>query len=513
MALKKKIAILGVVLVILVVGGFLLWGAVETYTGLPSFCGTTCHIMDKPYKSWQKDLHSEKKVACVKCHYAPGEKKTLRAKMRSAAQGIGYAADPKNPHFKEVRKRAPVTDASCSMKECHPAEKILDKKIRYTNLAADSKFMKGVDKAALRKKPVEYKSLDEIKAAGGMPFIHKTHMEKLVEGQKMHCNTCHQHVGAETHFEVPKELCSLCHFKNAKYNEGRAKCSLCHIIPDKNLRKEAGPGKAPDADSKEEKKEPITHQSLEKNKVSCQSCHFVVLGSADIKLQACSDCHDEKAKLEFTKKERSQRTKADIKLMHENHVAHQSADCFQCHGSLDHRKVVDYAKAITDDCTLCHGETHAYQRMLLAGNIIQGQPEVPGLMNPVNTNCMGCHTKMRHDDVKGITVSAGTDEGCVGCHTKRHTEMLKEWKEKTAAEVKSATEVEQQAIAALKKARSGKAPKDKLAKAEAMFNEAEKYLNVVRHGNGVHNKKYSLILLDTALGKFEEMINYLEKGN
>jgi F0F1-type ATP synthase membrane subunit b/b' len=75
--------------------------------------------------------------------------------------------------------------------------------------------------------------------------------------------------------------------------------------------------------------------------------------------------------------------------------------------------------------------------------------------------------------------------------------MLDEWKEKIKEELEMAEEVRQEALTALRDSK-GKVPKKELAKAEAMFNKAEKYFNIVQHGNGVHNKKYSIILIDAA---------------
>ncbi|UCE79011.1 MAG: NapC/NirT family cytochrome c [Nitrospiraceae bacterium] len=505
MALKKKVLILILlagISIAIVIG--LIFG-MEAYTSTAKFCGTTCHIMQKPYKSWKKDIkHFEEEVACIECHYAPGEKRTLKAQFRSMGQLFSYLAEPE---VDEVRKRAAVSDKSCTVSDCHPPEKYLDKKIRYTNLSKDSKFMKGFDEAENKENPKEYESLDEIMADKGIPFIHKTHEEKTVEGQKMHCNTCHQHVAAENHFEVPKEACYLCHFKHEKYNEGRGKCSLCHEIPTKRLRKEKGP----EPEDPKKKKKPITHQSMEKKNVPCQGCHFVIQGGGDLKLEACYDCHDADEELEITKKEHGEITKEDKKKMHETHIAEQHANCFQCHEPMEHREVPEFNTAIAEDCSLCHGETHTYQRMLLAGDVLKGEPKVPALMDPVKTNCMGCHIKIKHDRVKGQKVAKATHESCVGCHTKRHEAMLKEWNDKIKEELAVAKEVRQEAVTALRKAK-GKASKKQLAKAEAMFNKAQKYFNIVQHGNGVHNKKYAIILLDAALNNYEDMIDYLAEG-
>ena len=43
------------------------------------------------YETWQADLHGGKlDIACVECHYAPGERTTLKAKFRGLSQVASY---------------------------------------------------------------------------------------------------------------------------------------------------------------------------------------------------------------------------------------------------------------------------------------------------------------------------------------------------------------------------------------------------------------------------------------
>src|SRR5688572_1209922 len=70
----KRLAVTAAVLI--VIGGALLVVA-EHKTSQPEFCGS-CHIMEDYYQSWGKDIHGTKlNVACVECHYAPGERTTV----------------------------------------------------------------------------------------------------------------------------------------------------------------------------------------------------------------------------------------------------------------------------------------------------------------------------------------------------------------------------------------------------------------------------------------------------
>ena len=45
-----------------------------------------------------------------------------------------------------------------------------------------------------------------------------------------------------------------------------------------------------------------------------------------------------------------------------------------------------------------------------------------------------------------------------------------------------------------------------------MLAEGRGHLSMVRLGNGVHNKKYAIMLLDAALTSFEDMMDSLEES-
>ncbi|MBW1819555.1 MAG: cytochrome C, partial [Deltaproteobacteria bacterium] len=51
---------------------------------------------------------------------------------------------------------------------------------------------------------------------------------------------------------------------------------------------------------------------------------------------------------------------------------------------------------------------------------------------------------------------------------------------------------------------------NKLAEARQMLAEGRENINIVQFGNGVHNKKYSLLLIDAAINKYDELIEYVE---
>ena len=441
------LVILGVIFIIVAAG---IVGS-EYYTSQPEFCGS-CHIMKKPFDSWARSKH--KAVKCVECHYAPGESSDLKAKFKGLGQLFTYFATKE----REVRKPTKINDISCMTSKCHPKQKLNDNKFKF-------------------KEKVFY--------------IHKTHFEKTIEGQSLHCQTCHQHVSVDKHFEVPKEACFLCHFKNADFNKGRSKCSLCHEIPTKSLQKQKEEAK-PD-------EKPVTHQSLEEAKVPCQSCHYeLIRGKGEIKEEECLDCHDAPEALE---------NKNDKKLMHEQHVAGQNAKCFDCHKPIQHKKI-DFLDPVRESCFICHPDHHTYQKLLLVGDKRKDVMKTPGLMHNVKTNCIGCHKDER--DIKGEKVLYGSAKTCVACHTEKHEGMIKEWKDKIKDELNSAKEIEKEALEAVEKAK-GKITEEKLKKAIAMIKEGQEDMQIVEYGGGVHNQKYSIQLLDIAMNNFEDAIDLLKE--
>jgi glyoxylate carboligase len=88
--------------------------------------------------------------------------------------------------------------------------------------------------------------------------------------------------------------------------------------------------------------------------------------------------------------------------------------------------------------------------------------------------------------------------------------MAKEWKEKTKEEMDGAIEIEKEAKDAIKNAK-GKVTKKKLEQAISMVAEGRENLNIVEYGGGVHNKKYSVMLLDAAMNSFEDAIDLLSE--
>ncbi len=246
----KKVLLLATVFVPVVFSSSYLYGEEKAYLAESPmaltkpksqfFCGF-CHVLtyprviEKAYTSWKADKHSARGIGCKVCHYPPEtlgfkisehkkipedekavlKKKTEKEFMRTELEVLSRLITIMNMEGAVVRTRPRIDDRSCTTSKCHESkeDEFMTKKIKLT------------DKA--------------------LPFIHENHYDrkKWIDGQEMHCTTCHQHEAGQNHFEVSKDKCFLCHFKNLALNEERSKCSLCHEVPTKPLQTQKTEGK------------------------------------------------------------------------------------------------------------------------------------------------------------------------------------------------------------------------------------------------------------------------------
>jgi hypothetical protein len=445
------------------------------------FCGY-CHVLSYPkvikkaYLSWKDSKHKE--IGCVQCHYPPEqlkyeipehkripkEKKDTSDKsaidfMKTELEVLSRLITVLNMDSSVARTKPRLDDRSCTTSRCHPT----------TGEGKEGEYW--------TKKIEVAKYVREDKSEAVVTLTHEKHFdkEKWVEGHEMHCTTCHARETEGKHFEVSRDKCFLCHFKNLALNEKRAQCALCHEVPTKPLQKQKKEG------AKEEEK-PVTHQSLEEAKVPCESCHRqLVEGMGLVNEERCYTCHEKSEEIS------------------------QSAHCFNCHEPVAHKEA-DFIDVARSECSICHPDHHKYQKLLLAGKEFKNIPKTPGLMYGVKTNCLACHKGNKI--VKGEEVWHGTGKACAACHTEKHEEMAKEWKDKTDEELKNAKEIEKEALDAIENAQE-KVSKQKLDDAASMLKQGQEYMSLVEYGGGVHNKKYSVMLLDEAMNSFEDAIDLL----
>jgi hypothetical protein len=461
------------------------------------FCGY-CHVLSYPkvikkaYLSWKDSKHKD--IGCVQCHYPleqlqykipehkriPKDKKDTPDKsamdfMKTELEVLSRLITVLNMDSSVTMTKPRLDDRSCTTSKCHPT----------TGEGKEGEYWT---------KQIEFaKYVREDKSEAVVSLTHEKHFdkEKWVEGQEMHCTTCHARETEQRHFEVSREKCFLCHFKNLALDEKRAKCSLCHEVPTAPLQKQKKEGAG-------EEEKPITHKSLEEAKVPCESCHRqLVEGMGLVNEERCYTCHEQSEEIS--------KDPLNKKLMHEKHVADQTAHCFNCHESILHKEA-DFIELAKNNCSACHPDHHLFQKMLITGDERKGIPKTPGLMYEVKTNCLSCHKEEKL--VKGEKVAHGAAKACVSCHTEKHEGMVKEWKDKTGEELKNAKEIEKEALETIENAKD-KASKKAMEKATSMVKEGQENMRIVEYGGGVHNKKYSVMLLDEAMNNFEDAIDLL----
>ncbi|MCP3669315.1 MAG: cytochrome C [Gammaproteobacteria bacterium] len=470
------------------------YGGIEYYTSQSSFCGGSCHTMTEQYEAWKGNTHHKSnnknamQAECIDCHFLPGDKHSLKAKFEGLRHLAAYLYDPKAP----LPIRPVIKDGACLQSGCHNRENLAQVEIQYTEKVR---------------------------------FKHEVHFsDKALDGHEITCDTCHFKTTEDKHFEVPKDICFLCHLKLDKptldkaqmvdgeveqikfenrpsisFNEGASRCDICHKIPTRSLQGQLKVGDPANT------KEPITHQSIKKAGVACESCHFeVVAGHGEINTgnvvsNGCLRCHNTSQTL--------MASAGDRDLMHGKHVPNK-ADCFDCHTVVEHKNRTDHLDFVRKDCQLCHVDQHKYQKMLLAGVPVDEEISgAPHLMYKVNTNCMACHLKKSVRN--GHEVRTASGDTCAACHTKQHRKMLGDWKRTLVKEVADAQELEKEARDLLDELK-GNLNKEQLIQAEAKIAKGSELINIVRVGNGVHNKKYAVTILDGAFGNFEDTIELLE---
>ncbi|MCG8017087.1 MAG: NapC/NirT family cytochrome c [Candidatus Thiodiazotropha sp. 'RUGA'] len=477
---------------------FIAYQGVEYYTSQSSFCGGSCHTMTEQYEAWKSDYHHKEnnpngmQADCIDCHFLPGEHKSLKAKYEGLRHLAAYLYDPKAP----LPIRPVIQDGACLQSGCHNQKKLAQKEIAMTE---------------------------------NVRFKHAVHLgDKALDGDKITCDTCHFKTTEKKHFEVPYEICFLCHLKLQKptleiarmgeccedgsyqkisfagkpsvnFNEGKSRCDICHTIPTSSLQSQL------QVDDDTTTKKPITHQTIQQADVACESCHFeVVKGHGEIETgnvvsNGCLTCHNRSQTLLASASDRS--------LMHGKHIP-DKADCFDCHSVVEHRNRTDHLDFVREDCQLCHVNQHKYQKLLLSGAPVDSEISgAPHLMYEVNVNCMACHLKKAVSRGHDVRTAAG--DTCAACHTEQHYKMLDDWKSQLTREVESAEEVEAEAIQLLTASR-GSLSQQQLNQAEEMIAKGSELLNVVRVGNGVHNKKYAITILDGAFGNFEDTIELIK---
>lgn len=488
--LKRNVSIL----VVLFCG--VSFAAVE-WTSTPRFCGTTCHIMDSYYVSWQASSHRQ--VACVECHIPPGAMSYFEAKLN----GLGQVVDDVLNRT-STKPSASVSDFACLRSGCHVTEKL--GKVEQTEKR-------------------RYK------------FDHTKHLDIEYKGLPLRCTTCHSHVKGENHFEVNTNICVNCHLLEPLPAKKLAELNL-HAFPkipastplnagvvaaatgageDPPSAPKAAASEAPatadkkplvaptacttchDAPNKPFKYQGLTidHSEYLRFGSQCSSCHKnATLQPPPIESGQCLECH-EFGRERFT----------NVDDMHRVHATGgHKVECFSCHGVIRHGPEAQVAVLQEFDCQKCHQGQHMVQRNAYATAHVAEHAD--GTPNPdddavspmflVHVDCTGCHIKPSPLSMKptsGATVNKAVPEACDKCHQPGFgARLVPNWQKATHAMFDGVQ-------ALLPTSENPWASGDPAAM--RLVDEAKKLLELVRVDNswGVHNPRYTEQLLEQARDK------------
>ena len=272
--LSRRLIKVGIGLGALCLLGGAFVGVAEHHTAQPSFCAS-CHVMEPYYATWKADTHGGRlNVACVDCHYAPGERTTFAAKLRGLSQVASYFSG----RYGKTRPRAHVAPESCMTAACHGDGKFMDKPLQVGTVSfLHSKHLKHTDQddqTALTRLEMVKKELEQqlgadrfarlIEAAQQIGpadvrvdamlrlcvewsaklerpallelFQLEHRSVRIAQLHSLQCVDCHANSmqtsdsrllnlkpagqDGQHHFQVQKSSCYTCHFNNQAFNTG-----------------------------------------------------------------------------------------------------------------------------------------------------------------------------------------------------------------------------------------------------------------------------------------------------
>jgi nitrate/TMAO reductase-like tetraheme cytochrome c subunit len=560
----KRLTIIAIVGIVLVVGVVLY---AEHRTSQPSFCGS-CHIMEPYYASWKDDLHGDRLgVACVDCHYAPGERTTVKAKLRGLSQVFSYISG----RYGSTRPRAHVSNLSCMTGECHGDGKFMDKQISLGTVTfvhakhlKYDKVKRDDSKAALaqltdtiRDKLGEerFGQLQAIANQAGPAAERISNMLALVESwsvevtreevenfsqlqhlqvrvaqlDDLQCTNCHSYSGrepqlnqgpsSEHHFSASSSACYTCHFNNEGFNTGTNRCLMCHSLPTQQItvHPELNAEEQARLDTSALAAAPVKmdHQTILERNVDCIACHADVASEdSQVTRRDCERCHDQPR---FFKDWTQPFTLDVVAQYHKAHVAGQRAKCLDYHSEIHHELVREEAPETAQpgflttamsNCTYCHPNQHAEQINLLRGAGGQGVAQsTPNMMFGARTNCYGCHTKVEMGDAMH-EMAAQAASGCTTCHGDKHADTFEKWKLGIELSREDAEQAYTNAQTLFDEASD--LPAESRQQVSDLLAAAKADLEMVRGGNGLHNVTYAMELLDSVTQRCQEAAELLE---
>lgn len=515
----------------------------EAYTARPTFCGS-CHIMDRPYRSWSRDVHGSKVGArCVDCHYAPGEQHTIKARFRGLSQLMSYFAGASAAG----RRTAHAPGASCVTAECHGNDGFMDAAVKVQSTSFShrrhlqpAEAVKACEarlaeqrKALLAQMHPDVLALwEKTSGVGGesgpadkaLAVKCKEYPAplrdaliaylKLREAQRrlgqlvdLSCATCHViDPTGDKHIATAKDVCYTCHLANRPVHERMGECLTCHQPGSKGVivhdRHDSGT-------SIIQARVVMDHKEMLEKAVDCDVCHSgVVSGTGRATRAACRDCHDDDADL----KGMDDRTAECVQQMHRSHAPDQRARCRDCHEPISHplpspaadSNVLAALSPARAECGSCHPDHHRPQiDMLLGRGGIPAHGEGrPNPMAGVQADCHACHLQPAEDRNGNPVLTVGA-AACRACHGEDYARLLDRWKtaltEKTTRCREAMAGLSRQLTSSTRPADAGAQTQIKELMARAQGN-----LDFAARANGLHNVEYADQLLEQVLSDLKQ---------
>ena len=381
------------------------------------------------------------RVHGVGWHLRPGFTGLIKGKINGLAQAIDCAVGRVG-----TKPNATIVDASCLRSECHSTK-------------------------ALAAKPID---------CNGVRFAHEKHIDKVVDGVKITCGTCHSHFEGNDHFRVNNNACFACHFLGGSTNAGRlvkTTCQGCHEVPDQVIRQ--GFVK-------------IDHSEFVSYKASCEeSCHKrEVRQESRVEDTVCLDCH-------------SFRKPADANSLelHASHTNGDKVECFACHGKVPHGQTRVESVSAMMDCQSCHSNTHQAQRTIYSTQHPMQPDRTDRVLSPMfltHVECTGCHIE-RTAKTSGTLDSFGTvaravPSACDKCHEAGTGEKyVPFWQER----IKALYEQVERRVKEAETLALAQTNEEKGRERSLRVQQAKSILDSIRYDGswGVHNFKYTEALL------------------
>lgn len=392
-------------------------------TSTPFFCGI-CHYMKPYYNSWQTSTHAD--VACVECHIPPGLTSEFEKKFEALAMVVRYITGTygTNPW-------AEIEDASCL--KCH-------------------------EKRILRGKEI-FKAVI---------FDHEPHLTELRRKKRLRCTSCHSQIVQGAHITVTPSTCFLCHFKDQPVDEGTGKCTICHRVPEKPVKKGLIE---------------FDHGDVVRFKMNCSLCHaHTIKGNGEVPKDRCLTCHNRPDRLARYN---------EAELLHTVHVTEHKVECISCHIEIRHG-IPEEIEVVETGCDVCHEKGHSIQRDLYMGIGGKGVSPIPSPMFEAGVRCEGCH--ILGEETLGVSYKKAGAISCMNCHGASYKSIFKSW-------TNGVREKLNYVKSALKQAKSR-------IKNKKLLKDAEYNFLFVERGEGIHNPHYAMALLDWSL---KEINNVLRK--